>query len=40
MLEHDEKLKLIYKLIGAGVTDATIIVAQIKYIEEKLFSND
>ncbi|HGU9767398.1 hypothetical protein OHW21_07215 [Acinetobacter baumannii] len=40
MLERDEKLKLICELISAGVTDATTIVAQIKYIEEKLFSKD
>lgn len=40
MLDRDEKLKLISELISAGITDATIIVAQIKHIEEKLFSKD
>lgn len=40
MLKHNEKLKLISELIGAGITDMEIIVAHIKYLEEKLFSKD
>lgn len=39
MLDHNEKLKLVVELIGAGVTDASIIIANIKEIEEGLFKN-
>lgn len=37
MLDHNEKLKLVIELIGAGVTEAPIIIANIKEIEEGLF---
>ena len=39
MLDHNEKLKLVIELISAGVTDASIIIANIKEIEEGLFKN-
>ncbi|WP_171261340.1 hypothetical protein [Acinetobacter indicus] len=39
MLDHNEKLKLVIELIGAGVTDASIIIANIKEIEDGLFKD-
>lgn len=39
MLDHNEKIKLVIELIGAGVTDASIIIANIKEIEEGLFKH-